>query len=340
MNRQHLIFFFILVCISCNKNDEKIAGDSKDPGKEVPAKTYPIELADPAIFFHDGTYYLYGTGGDVNKGFLVYTSTDLKMWDGPKGATAGYALVKGDTYGTAGFWAPQVFQYEGKIYMAYTANEQLVIAQSDSPLGPFKQTALKKLSGAEKQIDPYVFFDDDGKIYLYHVRLINGNNLYVAEMKDDLSDIKIGTEKLCIQADQPWEDTERVSWKVTEGPTVIKHNALYYFFYSANDFRNIDYAVGYATSASPLGPWVKYPGNPIISRNIIPQNGTGHGDFFTDADGNLRYVFHIHASRDEVHPRKTILINAVFSKDISGDDIMKVDSKSVIYPSTKYKVTY
>ena len=31
----------------------------------------------------------------------------------------------------------------------------------------------------------------------------------------------------------------------------MKRKKLYYLFYSANDFRNIDYAMGYATSFSP-----------------------------------------------------------------------------------------
>ena len=55
-----------------------------------------IYLADPTIFYENGTYYLYGTGGNSSQGFQVYTSKDLKMWEGPKGASDGYVLKKGD----------------------------------------------------------------------------------------------------------------------------------------------------------------------------------------------------------------------------------------------------
>ena len=106
-----------------------------------------IYLADPTIFSEDGTYYLYGTG--AKDGFQVYTSKDLKTWEGPKGATGGYALKKGDAFGTQGFWAPQVFRHKGKYYMAYTADEQIAIASSDSPLGPFRQQKIAKLPSGE-----------------------------------------------------------------------------------------------------------------------------------------------------------------------------------------------
>lgn len=319
-----VFIFFCIFSVSC-KNERSKKEVAK--GFDQVENKKPIELADPTIFYENGLYYLYGTGGDVDRGFLVYTSTDLENWEGPKGYTEGYALVKGDSYGTTGFWAPQVFRHKDKVYMAYTANEQIAIAVSDSPLGPFKQSELKKISGAERQIDPYLFFDEDGKPYLYHVRLEEGNKLYVAEMQDDLSDIKQETAKLCIEAEaDTWEDTENVSWKVAEGPTIVKRNGVYYFFYSANDFRNINYAVGYATSTSPFGPWKKSADNPIIDRKKIGINGTGHGDLFQDADSNWQYVFHVHASDSVVSPRKTAIIGGNFAK--GKDKIEQINMKN------------
>lgn len=280
-----------------------------------------ITLADPTIFLEDGTYYLYGTSSA--KGILVYTSTDMEHWQGPVGATKGHALYIGDAWGTKGFWAPQVFKRNGKYYMAYTANEQIAIAESDSPLGPFRQEVKEHLPATMKQIDPFVFFDDNGKAYLYHVRLINGNRIYVAELNKDLQSMKEKTARECIAADtMTWEDTWKAEWTVTEGPTVVKQGtkkeATYYLFYSCNDFRNPDYAVGYATAKSPLGPWTKFAGNPIISRKNIGLKGTGHGDIFTDKDGKLCYVFHTHHSPTRVGPRNTAVVEMVFNgKDYS-----------------------
>lgn len=288
-----------------------------------------LTLADPTIFQHKGTYYLYGTSS--NQGFEVYTSKDLKSWEGPCGARDGFALKKGDSYGTKGFWAPQIFEHKGLFYMAYTADEHIAIATSKSPLGPFAQTTPRCISGSTKQIDPFVYFDTDGKIYLYYVRLLNGNNIYVSPLKEDLSDIDTTSITLCIKAEKPWENTQNATWPVTEGPTILKKDKQYYLFYSANDYRNIDYAVGFATSDSPLGPWKKTEEVPFIHRKLMGRNGTGHGDFFTDKKGQLQYVLHLHRSDSEVSPRVTGIVECDFVRNTDGTWRMEADSDSFRY---------
>jgi xylan 1,4-beta-xylosidase len=283
-----------------------------------------LRLADPTIFFEKGTYYLYGTSS--RDGFLVYTSSNLTNWLGPAGKRNGHALLKGESFGTMGFWAPQIFKHNSKYYMAYTANEKIAIAESDDPLGPFTQKIQKAISGVNRQIDPYIFKDTDGSLYLYHVRVDSGNRIFVARLNDDLSDIRLETAVECIKAVEPWENTDNAKWPVAEGPTVVKQGKLYFLFYSANDFRNINYAVGYATSNSPMGPWKKYAGSPIISRNNTSFNGTGHGDLFIGADRKLYYVLHTHATNQSSGRRKSAIINVSFSK--SKNDVVEADPSS------------
>lgn len=93
-----MILYTIFISCTDSRSQEIKDGDSGEV----------IHLADPTIFFHKGTYYLYGTGA-VNKGFLVYTSRDRKVWEGPKGVKDGFALREEDAFGDRGFWAPQVF---------------------------------------------------------------------------------------------------------------------------------------------------------------------------------------------------------------------------------------
>lgn len=269
-----------------------------------------IHLADPTVFCDNGTYYLYGTSPVSDNGFWVYTSTDLQHWSGPAGAVDGYAL-RGNTYGTQGFWAPQVFKKDGRYAMAYTANEQIAIAWADSPLGPFVQDEPAMIPAKTKEIDPFVFHDNDGKTYMYHVRLIGGNRIYVAEMNDDLRSMKEETARECIAVnDKGWKNTAEGKWGVSEGPTVVKLDGTYYMFYSCNDFRSIDYAMGYATAKSPLGPWKKHK-KPIVSRHLTGENGTGHGDLFRDGDGRWMYVLHTHNSNSKVSPRRTAMVELV-----------------------------
>lgn len=284
-----------------------IANNTPSAASQAPVFN-TITLADPTIFHEDGTYYLYGTS--VDDGFLVYTSKDLKSWK-----PGGYALHRDDNFGTKDFWAPQVFKHQGKYYMAYTANEQMAIAQADSPMGPFKQKKKAMLPSKTKQIDPFVFFDDNGKAYLYHVRLIDGNRIYVAELNKRLDAVKEKTAREIIHVEpNGWENTPGAQYGVSEGPTVVKLDSTYYLFYSCNDFRNIDYAVGVATADNPLGPFRK-PDAPIISRRLIGANGTGHGDLFKDETGNWQYVFHTHRSSQEVSPRKTAVVQLQYNKD-------------------------
>lgn len=320
--------FVIIIFISCLAKTITV----KQNGQEG-ADQKNIFLADPTVFYNKGTYYLYGTGaGQYADGFAAYTSANLKKWKGPVGVKGGYAFKKGDAYGDTKFWAPQVFKYNGKFYMAYAANEHIAIAVSNNPLGPFTQEASKSLSEEIKQIDPYIFIEDNGKKYLYYVVVANGGNrIFVAEMNDDMLSVKTETAKQCIEATDVWENTEGDKWSVTEGPTVIKHNDLYYLIYSANHFKHATYAVGYATSKSPYGPWKKYEGNPIIHKNITGQNGSGHGDLIKGNKNEWIYVFHTHNSAEKVPPRKTALIKIKFIKGKSGIDKLIAHPQSFNY---------
>ncbi|MCO6026501.1 glycoside hydrolase family 43 protein [Prevotella cerevisiae] len=276
----------------------------------------PIYLADPTIF-HDvdsSTYYLYGTSSD--EGFITYKSKDLKVWKGPCGQIdGGYVLTKNTSFGVSCFWAPQVFKFRSKYYIVYcaardlsTASQQIAIAESDSPEGPFSQVNKTCIPANCQEIDPFVFFDDNGKTYLYYVKEIDRNAIYVSQMNDSMDSLDEKTTTLCIKsASSGWENVKGNSWSVAEGPTVIKKDGVYFLFYSANDYTYPEYAVGYAKSKSPFGPWTKCS-KPILDHTILHVNGTGHGDVFTDTDGNLWYVFHTHHSSQQVNPRRTAII--------------------------------
>ncbi|MFD1771671.1 glycoside hydrolase family 43 protein [Sphingobacterium suaedae] len=287
-----------------------------------------ITLADPTIFNFQGTFYLYGTDGqDPNSGFRVYTSTDLVDWGTPAGNKDGFALKAQDVFGEKGFWAPQVWQDGDSFYMAYTANENISIAVSTSPLGPFVQSTEKPLFPDGKQIDPFVFHDTDGKLYIYYVKLHQGNRIYVAQLADDYASIVAGTEKECVHATLRWENVDDADWPVTEGPTVIKKGDWYYLFYSANDFRNPKYAVGAAVAKHPAGPWKKRTDGPLLSQHNTGWAGTGHGDVFF-ANDQYYYVCHTHFSASKVGPRRTALIQMDFNSHVDGHQapVFKGDS--------------
>lgn len=297
-----------------------------------------IFFADPTIYVDAGKYYLTGTKENREPlGFPVLESKDLKTWNPPAGTDDSIYMIlsKGEqAYGTVGFWAPQLFKAGNTYYLTYTANEQTVLTQSNSLLGPYKQPELAPIDSSEKNIDPFIFKDDDGKYYLYHVRFNKGNYLWVAGFDLEKGKIKPGTLKKCFDQTEPWEATPAYkSAPIMEGPTVIKLKNKYYLFYSANHFRNTDYSVGYAVSDSPYGPWVKQKDSPILHRSIVGENGSGHGDLFVGSDGQLYYVYHVHFDQRQVSPRRTRIIPVIKEWD-AGKGLYKfyMDGDKVIVP--------
>jgi beta-xylosidase len=265
MSFHHSLFVAILALVS-------YAADA--------AETYrnPIideNLADPAVIHHDGTHYLYATGAvDGDNGYRVYTSADLVNWKrGPVVFRLGQRHV----------WAPDVWRdpASGRFHLYYTASMTVGVADADGPLGPF--TVRKKLF--DNALDAHLLRDDDGRLYLYFVQL-PGFRITVQPMASPTE--PAGEPRVVLQPESDWETR---NGHVTEGPWMIKHNARYYLLYSGSGADTPDYAVGYATSTSPLGPFIRAEHNPILHRSD-GLFGPGHGCAIRDGGGQWWFVYH------------------------------------------------
>jgi beta-xylosidase len=241
-------------------------------------------MADPHVIRVDGKYYLYAT--THTRGYDVYVSDDLVAWEN-KGR------VFSDPRG--GAWAPDVFHHrrgDGKFYLYYTdnmpgvprtgGNKQIGVAVSESPLGPFED----KVVLVTNSIDAHLFADDDGALYFYWVHLAGGFKIMGQAMADPLT--PKGEPKLLIRPTEPWEMR---SGHVTEGPFMLKRNGIYYLMYSGTGADSPNYGIGYATAKHPLGPFVKYAGNPIAQRGDKVL-GPGHHCVVEGPDGGLWLVYH------------------------------------------------
>lgn len=242
-----------------------------------------IGPADPHVLKHNGRYYMYPTTD--GKGYDVFVSDDLVHWE---------QKPKCFTDPRGGAWAPDVFHHakgDGKFYLYYTVsrvpgagglNKVIGVAMGDGPLGPF----VDKGNLADTAIDAHLFQDDDGALYLYYVNLSGGFRIMVQPMADPLT--KKGELKEVIR---PTVDWERKKGAVTEGPWMLKRNGTYYLMYSGSGADGPDYAIGYATAKSPLGPFTKHPGNPIARRGN-GVFGPGHHCVVAGPDGKLWMVYH------------------------------------------------
>ena len=277
-----------------------------------------IFFGDPFIMLYDDVYYAYGTANA--NGIEVYTSKDLFTWQRPERRLA---LHKDDVWADSRFWAPEVYHVNGKFYMYYSADSHVCVATSDNPLGPFRQKVQKPMIEGEKTIDNHLFIDDDGKPYMFFNRFNDGLNVWVAELEDNLTEIKKETMTKCINVSQDWE---RVWPRVNEGSFVIKRNGVYYMTYSANSYESPFYGIGVATTTNVKGPWTKYDKNPIY-QNVGDLVGIGHSAMFTGKDGKLRIVFHSHNSKTKIHPRVMHISTVSFRKE-DGKEIMIIDPDS------------
>ncbi len=280
-------------------------------------------VADPFILEDNGVYHLYGTSS--RDGIVAWRSTDLIHWDGPCGATNGLALHKDDSWGNRMFWAPEVYKINDRYVMTYSVEGHIAVAESDSPLGPFVQSEKKPLL-EERGIDSHIFIDDDGTPHLYWVRFQGGNIIYTARMSHDLKTVDMSTARHCITP-QPdtWERTNsEPKANVAEGPFVMKRNGKYYLTYSCNHYQSPDYAVGWAVSDHPEGPWIRSKDNPILLRHN-GYVGTGHHAFLQTSSGKLYIVYHAHNNAQTIAPRRTLISECRWDV-LSG--FLTVDTKS------------
>lgn len=282
-------------------------------------------FADPFIYQENGVYYAYGTDVPDSEGIPVMISADMVYWKPNAGrAKNGLALSKEDSFGTKGFWSPYVYKCGNRYVMGYSANERIALAFSDSPLGPFRQMEKKPFFdfGA---ISGTLFWDDDGRVWMFMAKFDGGNVVYQVELEKDLSAAKPETMRRLFGATDPWELRFPGEF-VTEAPSVNKIGGVYVLTYTANHFMDQDYALGMATSKSIDGPWKKYSGNPVMLR-YGKYVGTGCNTFFRDAKGLWKSVFHSHHSLGQVSPRRMHIVEVEWK--VCGDVPVPVFGKEV-----------
>jgi beta-xylosidase len=276
---------------------------------------------------------MYGTGG-VRDGFRACVSSDLAHWEDLGRIYQGNTA---DSWNVANFWAPEVYEINGKYYMLFSAdwrenptneleNFRIGVSVADQPSGPFKDLMNRPIFDPGYPIIDANLLFEDGKVYLYYSRCCYKNPVeseiadwakaqgwydeieeswvYGVELKPDFSGI-IGEPQLLLRPpieindrQAEWESRSVTSREVnrrwTEGSFIFKNKDTYYMMYSANFFGGENYAVGYATSQSPLGPFVKADNNPVLQKNTEKGGdvtGTGHCMAFHEG-GKMYCVYH------------------------------------------------
>ena len=185
------------------------------------------DVPDLSMIRVGNNYYMSSTTMHMAPGVPIMKSKDLVNWELVNYAYDTLANVDAmnlvnskSTYGK-GTWASCIRYHKGMYYVstfAQTTNKTYIYKTKDIEKGPWERIVF-----SPAYHDHTLWFDDDGKIYIvWSVR-----KLMIAEMKDDLSGVKEGTERVLIEdANAPLGKNVGLG----EGSQLFKANGKYYLF--------------------------------------------------------------------------------------------------------------
>ena len=211
---------------------------------------------DPGTITRDGdTYFNFTTG----TGIWYSTSTDLVNWTGGPGPVfttyPSWIYSKVPNFSGA-FWAPDVVYMNGYYYLYYSVS---TFGTSNSAIGVARSRSLKTPSwtdlgivvqsnggGSElNAIDPAVFRDHDGKVYLSYGSFFGG--IGVAELNQSTGKLATAVTKVVGGGGLD-----------IEAPYIVRNGGYYYLFVNRGrccQGSNSTYSIEVYRATSPTGPY-------------------------------------------------------------------------------------
>lgn len=186
------------------------------------------DIPDMSMIRVGSVYYMSSTTMHLSPGVPIMKSTDLVNWKlinyayDTLGSIPALNLENGANAYGRGSWASCMRYHEGIFYVstfAATTGKTYIFKTRNLENGPWE-----RLTFEPSYHDHTLFFDDDGKAYL----IWGVKKLYIAELKENLTGIKEGTERVLIEnASAPAGDNIMLG---AEGSQLFKINGKYYLF--------------------------------------------------------------------------------------------------------------
>jgi len=271
-----VLLLFLFLCVAAQPQTQSPAAGFDEP---VIAGMAP----DPSVCRVGEDYYLVTSTFEYFPGVPIYHSKDLIHW-----RLIGHALTRRSQLPlvrltrNGGIWAPTIRYHDGTFYLVTTLKTEghgNFFVYTKDPAGEWSDPVDLDQGG----IDPSLFFDDDGKVYL----TTGGGNCATRICQ---SEIDIKTGKRLSEIKPLWNGTGGSS---PEGPHLYKVNG-YYYLMIAEGGTEYGHGETIARSRSPWGPFEANARNPILThRNFkaSPIQGTGHADLIQAHDGSWWTVF-------------------------------------------------
>ncbi|MBZ9631694.1 glycoside hydrolase 43 family protein [Salegentibacter sp. LM13S] len=186
------------------------------------------DVPDASIIRVGDAYYMSSTTMHMNPGVPIMKSNDLVNWEivnyayNTLGDSDALNMENGENAYGRGSWASSLRYHNDTFYVSTfssTTGKTYIFKTKDIENGSFEE-----ISFTPSLHDNTLFFDDDGKTYL----IWGGGKLNIVELKDNLSGVKEGTERVLIEnATEPIGSNYILP---AEGSQIFKANGKYYLF--------------------------------------------------------------------------------------------------------------
>lgn len=289
-------------------------------------KLQEIIMRDPFILTDrkQNCYFLYGTdmmtcdgAANVDPCFLCYVSEDLENFYGP------YIVFEPEKgfWGVKNYWAPEVYEYEGKYYMLASfkggikEDRGTAVLVADAPEGPFREHSHGHVTLPGHECLDGTLYIEEGQpwvIFCHEWTEIYYGKIKALPLEKDLSKVEDYKKELLLVDTQtdgiPWirqmrDDRVGKTGYLTDAPFLYKMKngrlLLLWSSYAVNENGGKGgYVVAGCVSKSGRleGPW-EHLEHPLLDVNA------GHGALFLDLHKQLRLVLHTNdTAHGEEHP--------------------------------------
>ncbi len=282
------------------------------------------ELADPELLYDDGVWYIFPSGHQA------YVSRDLVHW--------AYCPIEiDDDLG----YAPSIVRCKDRYYLTSSSLFRSPVSRmftAPSPLGPYRNLGEIKDGRGQalptEYLDPSLFCDDDGRLYLYWGYGPDGGGVFGLELDPDNPNRGIGSSQKLIDFDGVnefehfGEYHEHGDWGFLEGSAMFKHHGEYYLQYSGcgTVFRN--YALGIYRGKGPLGPFTVQR-TPLLHSPHGMVNGTGHGGMIAGPNETVWQFYTCLIRRKAVFERRIGMDRVTFDADGNARVVVTSTPQSV-----------
>ena len=236
---------------------------------------------DPSVIRVGEDFYMVNSSFEYFPAIPISHSRDMVHWQ-----VIGHAITDPDyldlseTKNSHGIWAPDIEYVNGKYVIVATLRlngdgkrdnnvlRRQLLMTADRPEGPYSKPICLEVD----DIDPSIFADDDGKVYMI---IAKGARAY--ELSPDLTRVVSGPKTV-------WEGTGE---RCPEGPHVFKKDGWYYCML-AEGGTGYGHGINVARSRSLFGEYEPCPYNPVMRQTDpeAPLQRCGHGKLIEDGRGN------------------------------------------------------